>query len=217
MSTVTITDLTPGLGAASADLNATSTSWVNATAAGQIGANNVRMEGIDRRSLSGAAHVVATAEMVDNTIVQSSTPTAGVASVAYAQLTLGGATDIKTPARTIATASQVIVHASVSFEGAARSIVGATPELYLILQSSTNGGGAWSSLAGTTQVFQMREIGLLCDRSAVLDTPAIVGTATWAHLHVHGGVSTEYRVAFKTTIGTIIFTSGIIFLEVLGK
>ena len=111
MSTVTVTDLPPGTAAIAGDVNATMTSWVNGTAAGQIGAINVRQEGIDRRSLSGANHVVFTEETGTNTIVESTASSGAVTNVTGAYIVVTAGIALQTNSMTISTSSRVLLHA----------------------------------------------------------------------------------------------------------
>lgn len=221
MSTVTVTDLQPGDSTTSTNVNATISSWNSATAAGQIAAPNVRIEGIDRRTLSAAGHVVCTNEAP--AMVGSATNSGLVHSAVNAVVPLnGGVTPLQTPAITLASIVRIVLlHASVSFTCAPQ--VTGKPRLLvsLYLEVSTNGGAAWTPIAGTHQEFMTRETGNLSDLAAVPNlVPGLARCATWGITvpPVNGAL---YRVAYSTLNDTtaggvdVIFQTGVIFTEVL--
>ena len=220
MSTVTVTDLDPGVDAASADVNATMTSWNSATAAGQIAADNVRMEGIARLTFSNAGQVIATDE--NPALVASATASGLVRSAAYAVVPLNAAaTPLQTASITIGAVSRIVlVHASVYFICASQ--IAAAPRLLvdLILQYSTDGGGAWTSMTGSEQSFQTRQTGNLANNGGATQIPALARCATWGYYFV-APATAIYRVAYKTTNDAgaggvdVNFQNGSIFVEIL--
>lgn len=223
MSTVTVTDLPPGTAAGSADVNATLTSWNSATAAGQVGAANVALEGVDRRTMSADAHVVSTAESGSDTIVVSTGPSAAAASTGvYTVVTCGVA--IQTNAMTIAVAHKVYIHASVLVRAAA--VAAGNPRLLVevILQQSTDAGVSWTSLVGTRRRFRMRDFAVANQFTTVNhEIPGIIGSATWKIGVTSGGTSTIFRMAFQTTNdgnspGGVnpVFVNATIFPEIIG-
>lgn len=221
MSTVTVTPLVAGDTARSADVNATLTSWNTGTAAGQIGADNVRVEGVDRRTMSAAEHVVGSAAPGNNTIVtipitgpaRSTGVWAAVPLLTTVDSTYNGTTD-------------VIVHAHVDIRSAAQAGGVVPPEALAVslrLEVSSNSGASWSPVNGSVQTFQMRETGNLCSTAASPKRPGLKAPATWS---VYAGQPTgtrRYRVAYQTafdgsTAGGVDpdFWAGTIFVEALG-
>lgn len=227
MSTLTITDLPAGTAATSANVNATMTSWNTATAAGQIGAANVRPEGIDRRTMSATAHVVATTEIGTNDVNQISTVGAFTHSTGvYAVVPIGQAAapylgTLRTNTMTVAATSQVIVHASTYFVTSPEPTGTPSVLVTLALQRSADGGATWATITGTERAYQMRE-STISDRDAAGNRlPAIAQSCTWALADNQTG-SLTYRVVYKTandsTAGgsDVNFQEGSIFVEVIG-
>lgn len=90
MSTVTVTELAAGSTAKAADINDTNASWNAATAAGQVGAENFREEGIDARVI--AQNTVYTTGRGTNSFLETSIGVSGVA--APTAMSFGGFTYI---------------------------------------------------------------------------------------------------------------------------
>jgi len=217
MSTVTVTDLPPGTAAIAGDVNATMTSWVNGTAAGQIGAINVRQEGIDRRSLSGANHVVFTEETGTNTIVESTASSGAVTNVTGAYIVVTAGIALQTNSMTISTSSRVLLHAALSI-GSIAIATAPLPRVWVALQQSTDAGATWITLTGTAQYFEMREVGVSggdCDNSTILSIPGIAACPAWCVSVSALGGAVLYRIGFQTQNGSVRFESGTIFPEIL--
>lgn len=221
MSTVTITDLDPGTQPTSTAVNATMTSWVNATAAGAIGGNNVRVEGVDRRTMSAAAHVVFTEEVGTNTIADFGTSSAAMTNVtgSYDDIVCGS--NVRTSTTTIDVDTQVILHASVFITGARKAL---TPSGYcrVALQQSTDGGATWTTITGTRQDFRMKDSAALGvsfvdpNAGAPDDVPGIRATATWGVKVTPPGGAVSYRIGYQTANASFTFLNAQIFLETLG-
>ena len=218
MSVVTVTDLPLGDVATSSAVNATLTSWNNATAAGSINQVNVNLEGIDRRSLSPSAHVVFTTEVGTNTPTVV-TPNSTVHNATGVYVVVPG--PMETIQMTVASTTRILLHCSLYMESAAIP-AGNALRVDLILQVSDDGGATWTDLVGTRQQFQMRDTGSYCSVGGPNDIPGIATSATWSTFVVQGANPVTYRAAFKTvndstTGGTdITFKSGTIFVETLG-
>ncbi len=209
-STVTITPLVPGALATSAAVNLTLSSWNSATAAGQIGASNVRLEGIDRRTLSGPGHVVFTEETGTNTPVIVGA-TLATNSVAYALVP--GATCPAAGDLSMSTHTRVLLHAALDISSPALAPA-PLPMITVILQQSTDGGGTWTDLIGTRQRFSVRLIGVLC--ATATSIPGVVATPGWC-VTVAPLATVRYRIAYKTVNGNFNLNSGTIFVETFGR
>ena len=218
MSVAVVTDLPIGEVATSTAVNATATSFQNATAAGALGANNVRLEGVDRRTLSPTGHVVFTTETGTNTPVVVA-PVSLVHNATGIYAVVPG--PLQTGSMTIATTTRVILHCSLYMESLT-FLAGTSLRVTLILQQSADAGVSWSDLTGTLQRFQMRNTGAYCNQAGTTDIPGISTMATWSVTVVATGNPVLYRCAFQTlndsTTGgvDIRFDTGTIFVETLG-
>lgn len=220
MSTITVTDLPPGTPATSAGVNQTLSSFNAGTAAGSFVAKNVRLEGIDRRTMSGTGHVVFTTEIGTNTPV-SSTGTSGLVRSTGAWSVVNPGTALVTNSVTIVVTHRTILSASVAFTG--QYGAAAAPRLYLelVLQQSVDAGVTFTSIIGTHQGFQLRQVGATLSGPGA-EIPSLSGCATWSTTITPTGTPTLYRVAFQTTNDAstggqdINFLDGTIFLEILG-
>jgi hypothetical protein len=211
MSRVEVTPLLPGEVATSADVNATLQSWSDNTGPGDISGPNVRLEGIDRRTMSAAEHVVyTTASGTATTVITSSGAVSNITGV-YAVVP-----SLLTANLTFATNQQIIVHASTYFEVDTDA---AQQTVRLIMQSSTNGGGAWSDMVGTEQYFRVRDaysaapVGFT---DVATPFPGIATSASWGVYFTAVAASTcMFRIAFQTTLAapTVTFENGTIFTE----
>lgn len=139
MSTVTVTELVHGATAQASDINTTNTSWNSATAAGQIGAENFREEGIDARVI--AHNSVYTTGRGTNNFLHTSTGITGVA--APSAMTFGASTYI----------GPIVVGAGdwaiVGYSIWGTDDIGASPTA--ILQASPD-HVVWTDIASTTRV-----------------------------------------------------------------
>lgn len=220
MSTITVTPLPAGAKALSADVNATLTSWNSGTATGQIGATNVRMEGVDRRTMSAAQHVVNTQAAADNTIV-----TIPITGPARSTAAWSGVPLLVTVDSAYDGSADVIVHAHVDIRSASQVTGMAQPPLMVgvRIEQSIDAGASWTTVVGTPQWFQMRETGALCSAAANPKVPGIKAAATWS---VYVGKRTNtwrFRVAYYTEYDGSYpngvdpdFWAGTIFVETLG-
>jgi hypothetical protein len=217
MSTVTVTDLVPGTEATSTGPNATITSFNAATAAGQIGATNIRTEGVDRWVLNPATNVV---EM-DTESAEFSVAAASnlINSVAYAVVPLaGGASPMVTAAGVVVPSAPAapIVHASVVVYNVTALFAGTYPEVWLRIERSTDGGGVWAPVTGTERHYKMRLTGILCSVNLTTDIPAIYRTVMWVVYDAGGiGNTTLWRVVYRTLNGSFTFENGHISPQVL--
>lgn len=196
MSRVVITDLVPGEEATSAGVNATITSWNDAAGSGDLGTDNVRDEGIDRRTLSAAAQAIQAPPATFLNCLCTSTGSSGlVNSAAYAvipvvtttgvNLQIGPMTDIVGSGH-----ERVMVRASFWLS--------ADPNLLVecIIQSSPD-AAAWTSYDESYQAFMV-------DRTSGVLTPPpcnCVGSYTGFVVTTPAGSRVYWRVAYRTTAG----------------
>lgn len=210
MSRIEVTDLVPGESATSADVNSSLTSWNTGTAAGSIDETNVRMEGIDRRTMSAAEHVVYTTASGVNTRVIG--PSGGVNNNSGSYAEVPG--PLTTSDLTFDVNAQIIVHATLYMEGATNTT---GTIVSLIMQSSSNGGGAWSDMVGTRQRFSTGNTasGLNGFTDAAVPYPGIATSASWSvYFTVAAGQTGMFRIAYQTSdLENINFLSGTIFTE----
>jgi len=210
MSRVTITDLVPGEEATSADVNATITSWNNAAGAGDIGPNNVRQEGIDRRTLSlGGQAIQAPPADFSDCIESGSTATPNAVAAAWTivdvgpTLYIGPMTDLSS-----SSSETVVVRASLWFQGAALDGAG-DPALYeFILQSSAN-ASTWADYDESYQAFQVTDWVHLAGTDSV---SYCVGVYTAIVATTPAGSRVYWRVAYRAT-QTVTCDSGTLYIE----
>lgn len=200
MSTVTVTPLVEGVVAASADVNATLTSFNDATAAGQLGATNVRQEGIDRRTMSAAGHVVQTQDYGNNTTVATAFagPTAPSPG-AYA-------TVVQTADVTVTLPTKLLIHASCGFHSDPQDTGDPVLLLEFRLEYSDDSGGTWTAMDGTYRPYEMRDVGAYCHvAGAGPEYPGINNSMTWCWREaLPTGAPRRYRIAYKSTNSTDI-------------
>ena len=200
MSRVAITDLVPGEEATSADVNATIASWNAAAGAGDIGPNNVRQEGIDRRTLSQSGQAIqAPPSLYANQVYSSATTTTGNTSVAYtwvplaANMQIGPMTDLSS-----SSSETVVVRASVWLSAAQ----GATVEM--IIQSSTD-AVTWVSYDESYQAFVAQIYGVDIWRCTATYTSVVATTPSGSRVY--------WRVGYRTTAGSTTFGFGTLYIE----
>ena len=206
MSRVVVTDLVPGTEATSADVNATITSWNAAAGAGDIGPNNVRQEGIDRRTLALGGQAIqappadfaACFESGSTATVNAITATWGIVDVG-ATLYIGPMTDLSS-----SSSETVVVRASVWFAGPA--LDGATdPALYeFIIQSSVD-AATWVDYDESYQPFQVTAF-------ATGVQPRCVGVYTSLVATTPAGSRVYWRVAYKAS-AAVECDGGTIYIE----
>lgn len=212
MSTVTVTDLVAGTPATSTAVNATLTSFNSATAAGQLGATNVRVEGVDRWVMSSTGNVV---EM--NTQTAEYLQLAASAAISNATGTPvviplnAGASNLQTPASvTIPSGAKCVVHASVRCNSDSYLYAGTLARVIVYLQESTDGGGTWATVTGGRRAVQMRETGRYCSLNSTTTVPGISETFTWAQYTGTPGTTVLWRIAYETENATVTFDDGVI-------
>lgn len=210
MSRVTITDLVPGTEATSANVNATLTSWNTAAAAGAIGENNFREEGIDRRSLSAAAQAIQYPPAAfGNCFAEGDTSSGPLSAAAYdvinvgTDLKIGPMTDVSTTAN-----EKVMVRVSVWFAADCDLL------LECIIQSSAD-AVTWTDYDESYQAFMI-------DQSSVDPPPTArcVGCYT-SFVQTHpSGQRVYWRAAYQVTPGgggspgtSVEFQYGTIYIE----
>jgi hypothetical protein len=217
MSTITVTDLPPGTEATSTAVNATLSSFNSGTAAGQLDGTNVRLEGIDRRTMSQTVNVVeknvATAFYFKANSSGNVNNTTGTPAV----INLDGGASLMVTAATITAPStaRLLLHASVQVSKAAIAVTANLPRVWCILQQSVDNGVTWTKLTGSKRMLQMRNTGVLCDPTGATVIPGIVQTFSWSQYVATTNVATYYRVAFETLNGDFAFSIGTISPEVL--
>jgi hypothetical protein len=206
MSRVEVTDLVPGELALSADVNATLASWNTNAAAGMIGAANVRMEGIDRRTMSADAHVVYT--VASGTYTEAILPTGPLTNITgiYAVVPL-----LITDSLSFSVNTQIIVHATLYFESAASAV---SQQVAFKMQFSVDGGGTWTDIPGTRQRFSLRDTQPLAD--PLTPFPGIATSASWSVYTAAAATQVVlFRIGYLTANAVIPFEvlSGTIFTE----
>lgn len=203
MSRVVITDLVPGTEATSTDVNATISSWNTAGAAGAIGANNVRDEGIDRRSLSYAAQAIQAPPAAYNNCITKDDGSSGlVTSVAYAVINVG--TDLRIGPMTYSAGTHdehVVVRGSVWFTAQMDTL------LECILQSSQD-AVTWIDISETYQAFK-------APNYIAANYWNCVGVYTTVYATLPSQIANRlyWRLAFRTTTNAVTFKNGTIFVE----
>jgi hypothetical protein len=228
MSTIVVTDILPGTTADIADVNTTIASVNAATAAGSIGGDNVAVEGLDRRTMSSAGHVVYTQAAGTNTVNQTGTASAFVHSTGvYVIVPIGAGGvyggELTTIDMTPSLTTRMLLTATLAFHSLWGLAGTARVRLTMALQISTNSGGAWTTIVGTTRRFQMRETGALADPwvdALAHVVPALANCCTWT-VSAAPAATVRYRVVYQTADDTtaggsdIVFDNGAIFVEPL--
>lgn len=224
MSTATVTPLVKGDPATSTAINTTITSFNTAMNTSQIAASNVRMEGIDRRAMSGAGHVVETQESGTNTIKNTANSGAVNNPTALYVVVPGfGGDTLVTNTFTVAASSRMPLHASVWVTSNSANSGAVRLRVDLILQQSVDAGVTWTDITGTRRRCQMRETGALCSAAANPKIPGLNHSITWSVYVATIGVGTSYRVGYKTVNDSSTggqdptFENGTIFVETFGK
>lgn len=214
MSRVVITDILPGTEATSDSVNTTITSWNNAGAAGAIGENNFREEGIDRRSLSAAAQAIQAPPAAFGNCYASGASSSGlVSAAAYDVINVG--TDLKIgPMTDLSTSGteKVMVRASVWFR--------ADYDLLLecIIQSSQD-AITWVDYDESYQSFMIDGSG-----APAPPTAYCVGCYTSFVQTQPAGSRVYWRAAYQVTPGgggspgtNVVFQYGTIYIEEYAK
>lgn len=208
MSRVVVTDLVPGTAATSTAVNATITSWNDAAGAADLGAANVRQEGIDRRTLSSAAQAVQAAPATfPNCIASGSTLTAYAITAATTvvnvgtNLQLGPMTDLSA-----SSSEMVVVRASVWLTAAIETApLSGVPALTELLIQSSADAAAWVSHNSTYQSFRL-------SFPYANVTPNCVATYTAAVAVAPDASRVYWRLAFQSS-GPVSFDNGLIYVE----
>ena len=205
MSRVTITDLVPGTEATSTDVNATINSWNTAAAAGAIGANNFRQEGIDRRSLSFEEQAIQSDQPgpYADLYYENSGSSGAVTGAAYAVITLAGADMIvgnATGASSI-TGAKKVIRASVTFLADVSTLV------ECVIQTASTAAGPWTTQSNTYQAFETIEIILASS------APLCASTYTSCVSETPADGNRFARVAFKASPGNVTFEYGTLYIE----
>lgn len=206
MSRVVITDLVPGTEATSTGVNETIDSWNAAAGAGDIGANNVRQEGIDRRTLSDAAQAIqAPPASFGNCIASGSTETSNAIAAAWAlvnvgsNLSIGPMTDLSS-----SSSEMVTIRASLWFSGPAMD-AGVSPALYeFIIQSSTD-AVTWVDYDASYQAFKITAF-------ATGVRPRCTGTYTSLVSTTPAGSRVYWRVAYRAP-EAVLLGYGTLYIE----
>lgn len=213
MSTVTITPLTPGSTAASADYNATVTSWNTATANGAVNDNNIREEGIDRRTIADRA-IDGQRSMDAGFKVISTTASAAIATgVATVVAMDGGAlTAVVGPVTTVS-GDKLLVRVSADFHtgtGGLNTGRGSATRFYLQRSDNTGSFAAPTDVTVTTYYYQTNTA-LLPHGAAVFpcrDTYQIT------YLHSAGAGIWKYRLMTFTTNETVTVDTCVMALHI---
>lgn len=198
MSTVAITPLVPGEVAKSADVNSTINSFNAGTAAGMLVAQNVRVEGIDRRTMSADQHVVGTDEYGDNTTVYVD----DTGPIQNATALWVGVPGLQTASVTVTLPTRLLLHASLRIDGATATFLStARLRVQLRLERSDDAGLTWTYLDGTYRSFRFKDLNTALGATilATLVTPGIQRSVSWSLYTLPTGNPAIYRVAFKTT------------------
>ena len=213
MSRVAITDLVTGNVALSAAVNATLASWVAALALAALGANNVRPEGIDRRTLSGAARAVYSAGQGATPFYASGPSSGAVTNAAppYIVVNCGGA--VQTGDTAPAVGDLLTIRAATHFTSESTSAVNQTL-VDLVIEWSIDSGATWNTQAGTRQRFQVRA---LPPAPAPTSPAHITGTALLIASILSAGIPTRYRLSFIATPGNVTFYNASIYVEDYAK
>jgi hypothetical protein len=206
MSRVVITDLVPGASANSSDVNATITSWNNAAGAGDIGPNNVRQEGIDRRTLSFPEQAVQSegAGAFADTLFASSASSGAVTNPGpYAAVTLGGTDMMLGPHLGTGNPSSdnIVIRASVTFFADNLCLVSC------VFQVGPTNAGPWTTQTTTRQQFLALEV------VAAQPAPLCVGTYTAGLVISPDNQNTWCRVAYTATPNNVTFSNGVLYVE----
>ena len=213
MSTVTITPLTPGSTAASADYNATVTSWNTATANGAVNDNNIREEGIDRRTIADRA-IDGQRSMDAGFKVISTTASAAIATgVATVVAMDGGAlTAVVGPVTTVS-GDNLLVRVSADFHtgtGGLNTGRGSATRFYLQRSDNTGSFAAPTDVTVTTYYYQTN--------TALLPYGAAVfpcrDTYQITYLHSAGAGIWKYRLMTFTTNETVTVDTCVMALHI---
>ena len=193
MSRVTVTELPPGTAATSASINDTITSWNNALAAGALGTNNVRLEGLDRRTLSASNKAIA----------------------GFYEQTTAGATGLVTSAAFVAlvtssdftptTGGDLIVRAVTFYSGEDEYATNNTV-VTLRIERSTDGGGTWAAAPNTTLVRKNKNVD---DARVTGNYYMFYSESTKARI--------RYRLVYTVTPGSVGFLNSALIVEQLAR
>lgn len=213
MSTVTITPLTPGSTAASADYNATVTSWNTATANGAVNDSNIREEGIDRRTIAdraidGQRSMTAAFKFVG---------TAASSAIATGAATLvsmnAGTEDAVVGPVTTVSGDKLLIRVSADFHtgtGGPNTGRGSATRFYLQRSDNTGSFAAPTDVTVTTYYYQTN--------TALLPIGAAVfpcrDTYQITYLHSAGAGIWKYRLMTFTTNETVTVDTCVMALHI---
>lgn len=201
MSRVTITDLVVGSTAASADVNATLASWNTALGAAAIGANNVRPEGLDRRSLSAGIAAVYSGNRGTDLLFDSSGTSGAVSSVGvWTGISLGGV-PVRVGPTSASYQGAFLLTGAIQLDGANGTLIALT------IQQSTD-------LVSWTNVSISHQYRV---KAGIVNAPRCIGYYLQHYLET-AQVAYYYRIAFQTSgLGTVIFNNGTLYAENFAK
>lgn len=216
MSTIAVKDLVPGTSATSADVNSTLTSINTACAALALGSDNVRVEGIDRRTMARINHVVETGSTVGKVSVAAYGPVQNLTGTPVA-LQDGAGNPMQTTADvTVASPGEVNIHASVMVECVASNAAAPFPMVIMVLQRSVDAGATWVTLTGSRRRFRMRNVTTAFNGS-LNGIPGVSDSVSWASNDV-ALLATSWRIAFETVSATgFTFLNSEIFPVILAR
>jgi len=193
MSRVTVTELPPGDPATSTSINDTITSWNTALAAGAIGTNNVRLEGLDRRTFGASTHAI---------LGFYSQATAGNTGM----VTAAAYTALATSADFTPTAGGDIIVRGSTFCVGQDDYATTQTVVTVALQRSTDGGATWATLPNT-----------VCVRRCKTVNSARVTGNTYTFYKESTPVRVRYRLAYIVTPGNAEFRATTLVVEQLAR
>lgn len=213
MSTVTITPLTPGSTAASADYNTNATSWNSATANGVVNDSNIREQGIDRRTIADRA-IDAQRSMDAGFKVVSTSASAAIATAAATVVAMdGGALTALVGPVTTVSGDKLLVRVCADFHtGAAGPNTGRNSgtRFYLERATSADAYAVWTPITVSTYYYQTN--------AGLLPTGAVVypcrDTYQITYLHAAGAGTWKYRLTTFTTNETVTVDTCVMALHV---
>lgn len=214
MSRVTVTDLVPGTEATSADVNATLNSWTAALAAGAISGENVRQEGLDRRSFDASAKPV----YQNSVFYENSTGALNAIAAAYTPMSAGSTIQTGDIA-VVASGDTVVVRAALSFKtDSTTGTILAGHDVDLVLQGSNDGGATWSTLSNTRQRFGVQYIAAGPGPMTPPFTAYTNACAVLLYVSTPlAGVNWRYRVAYISANDAVYCYNAVLYAEVYAR